>query len=286
VVTGERLVDNRYRVTGPGQDGHRPGWRAEDERLRRPVTILRLPPGTVSADQIRVYSRLTDDRLIRILDLELTGTTELLVVELHRGLRYADLLAGGLLTTPTATELIAEAAAAVALVHSAGLAYGELAAESICWTDSGLVKVLDVPLATATPDAVARDLDGLQRLLRSALDPGTAPRLRTLLRTEFDSVAELVAALEPFRRTTGSLRRQLVSPEPAEAPHRLAGCRVRELMATDVLTVSEDTPVLELAELLAGCQHQAVPVVDSAGRVTGMISPAELAHWRLGMVGV
>jgi CBS-domain-containing membrane protein len=101
-----------------------------------------------------------------------------------------------------------------------------------------------------------------------------------------DTAAGLVAALEPFRPADAPLRRHLVSPEPADAPHRLASRRVREVMATGVLTVSEDTPVLELAEILANCHLPAVPVVDATGRVTGMVSAADLEQWRFAAVSV
>lgn len=283
----EQLLDHRYRLQRPvAASGDRSGWGAIDERLGRAVTVRSAAPEGLPVAAVRRYSCLTDDRLIRVLDLDPADVPQYLVTDLYRGASFASLLSGGLLTVGTAVDLVAEAAAAVATVHAADLVYGSLTTESICWTECGLVKLLDVPLAPAGAVAAAHDVEALQRVLRSALDPEVSPELITTLRNTYGTATELVAALEPFRPAGASLRRSLVSAEPVGAPHRLARCSVREVMATDVMTVSEDTPILELAELLTRCRHVAVPVVDAAGRVTGMISSADLAHWRLGTVSV
>jgi CBS-domain-containing membrane protein len=57
-------------------------------------------------------------------------------------------------------------------------------------------------------------------------------------------------------------------------------------MDTAVVTVSEDTPVVELAAILAGTQCPAVPVVDVYGHVTDLVSQVDLARWRLDVAGV
>ena len=52
--------------------------------------------------------------------------------------------------------------------------------------------------------------------------------------------------------------------------------RVRDVMTCDVVTVDEDTPFKEITQLLADCRISAVPVLDSDGRVVGVVSEADL----------
>ena len=51
---------------------------------------------------------------------------------------------------------------------------------------------------------------------------------------------------------------------------------VRDVMTCDVVTVDEDTPFKEITQLLADCCISAVPVLDSDGRVVGVVSEADL----------
>jgi CBS-domain-containing membrane protein len=52
--------------------------------------------------------------------------------------------------------------------------------------------------------------------------------------------------------------------------------RVRDVMTRDVVTVDEHTPCKEITQLLADCRISAVPVLDSDGRVVGVVSEADL----------
>jgi len=52
--------------------------------------------------------------------------------------------------------------------------------------------------------------------------------------------------------------------------------RVAELMTTDVLTVSPETPLKDVAELLAARGISGAPVVDDAGRLLGVVSEADI----------
>jgi CBS domain-containing protein len=51
---------------------------------------------------------------------------------------------------------------------------------------------------------------------------------------------------------------------------------VREVMATDVKTVQEDTTVAELAERFLTRGHGAYPIVDGDGRCVGMVARGDL----------
>ena len=54
--------------------------------------------------------------------------------------------------------------------------------------------------------------------------------------------------------------------------------RAKDIMTTQVLTVTPDTPVREVAAFLLQHHISGVPVVDSAGRVLGMIGEIDLIH--------
>ena len=52
--------------------------------------------------------------------------------------------------------------------------------------------------------------------------------------------------------------------------------RVRDIMTTPVHTVRQDAPVADAAELLAAKGVTALPVVDAADALVGMVSEGDL----------
>lgn len=54
--------------------------------------------------------------------------------------------------------------------------------------------------------------------------------------------------------------------------------RVDDVMTTDVVTVSADTPYREIVDTLAGRRVSAAPVADEHHRVVGVVSEADLLH--------
>jgi CBS domain-containing protein len=56
----------------------------------------------------------------------------------------------------------------------------------------------------------------------------------------------------------------------------MTGLLARDLMTPDVVTVPPETPVMAMARLLADRGISAVPVVDSAGKVLGIVTEADL----------
>jgi CBS domain-containing protein len=52
--------------------------------------------------------------------------------------------------------------------------------------------------------------------------------------------------------------------------------QARDIMTTDVVTVQPQTPVGEIARLLAEKQISGVPVVDDEGRLQGIVTEADL----------
>lgn len=284
---GDEPLDGRYRLERPlgGSDQPR-SWQATDVFLNRPVAIHFLPTSPSEArrqsDAARRLSRLTDDRLVEVLDL--VAEPGFIATEWVTGTSLAELDERGLLTADTAVELIAEAAEALATAHAAGLYHGHIDGRSIVWSDSGLVKLIGLCLRTSadiasTGHLAHHDTRALRRILGAAL-AGTrhSRRLQRVVRRPCNAAVELAEALAPFRPDESPLRQRLVSAEPANAPPQVTARFTREVMDTDIITVSEDTPANELSAILARSHCAAVPVVDAAGHVTGLVSASDLAR--------
>lgn len=60
---------------------------------------------------------------------------------------------------------------------------------------------------------------------------------------------------------------------------------IRDVMSSGVWSVREDTPVKDVARILAGRQVSAVPVVGDDQQVIGIVSEADLLRRRLGVPG-
>jgi CBS domain-containing protein len=76
----------------------------------------------------------------------------------------------------------------------------------------------------------------------------------------------------PAPMSPGGVAASMSSPERPEEP----AMRVAEIMTTDVLTVGPDTPLKEVAELLAARGISGAPVVDPAGMLLGVVSEADI----------
>ena len=61
--------------------------------------------------------------------------------------------------------------------------------------------------------------------------------------------------------------------------------RTRDVMSSPVVTVAPDAPLLEVAGLLVEHGINAVPVVDGAGRLVGIVSEADLLPLEAHMTG-
>jgi hypothetical protein len=170
-----RLVDQT--ATGTGWTM----WKAVDETLARPVSVLTFAPGFPRiADVVtaaRAASRLTDPRLAQVFDVEDVGDQAYIVMEWVSGESLADLIAESPLDPARACALIAEASRAIAGAHAAGLAHLCLSPRTLRWTRSSGVKItglgIDAALAGAAlanaSDPSASDTRDLSALLYTAL---------------------------------------------------------------------------------------------------------------------
>lgn len=153
-------------------------WKAIDETLARPVTVLTFARGFPGITDVmaaaRVASRLTDARLAQVFDVEEDWDHAYVVMEWVAGESLEDLLADGPLDPGQGAEIIAQAAEALAVAHAAGVAHLCLNPNSLRWTAGGGVKIvglgIDAALSGVTADDPAlADTLGLGRLLYAAL---------------------------------------------------------------------------------------------------------------------
>jgi len=56
----------------------------------------------------------------------------------------------------------------------------------------------------------------------------------------------------------------------------MADLKAKDIMTTDVLTVSEETPVREIAKLFSDKKLGGAPVVDDSGKVIGIVTDGDL----------
>ena len=153
-------------------------WKAIDEILARPVSVITFASGFPRLQQVvtaaRAASRLTDTRLTQVFDVEDSWEHAYIVLEWPVGETLADILATGSLEPATGARIIAETASAISGAHAAGLAHLCLQPEAVRWTTGGGVKVtglgIDAALAGITADdPELTDTIGLGSLLYASL---------------------------------------------------------------------------------------------------------------------
>jgi hypothetical protein len=155
-------------------------WKAMDETLARPVSVLTFAPGfpriTQAVTAARAASRLTDPRLAQVFDVEDGDDQAYVVLEWVGGESLTDMLADNPLEPGQACALIADASRALAGAHAAGQAHLRLTPDTLRWTRGSGVKItglgIDAALAgdgADAADAAVTDTVDLAALLYAAL---------------------------------------------------------------------------------------------------------------------
>jgi serine/threonine protein kinase len=153
-------------------------WKAIDEILARPVSVITFAAGFPRLEQVvtaaRAASRITDTRLTQVFDVEDTWDHAYIVMEWPVGDTLTDLVAAGSMEPAGGARIVAEAAAALSGAHAAGLAHLCLRPDSVRWTAGGGVKVTGLGIDAALSDVTSDDPEladtrGLGQLLYAAL---------------------------------------------------------------------------------------------------------------------
>jgi hypothetical protein len=150
---GTRLA-GRYRLVDQVTVGNGwTMWKAIDETLARPVSVLTFAPGFPRIPQVvtaaRAASRLTDPRMAQVFDVEDGGGQAYVVLEWVSGETLTDMLADGPLDPGRACSLVSEAARALAGAHAVGQAHLRLTPDALCWTRSSGIKITGLGIDAA-----------------------------------------------------------------------------------------------------------------------------------------
>jgi serine/threonine protein kinase len=139
-------------------------WKAIDETLARPVTVLTFAPGFPRLREVvtaaRAASRLNDSRFAQVFDVEDDWDHAYIVMEWAAGDTLDDMLAAGPIDAARGARIIAEAAEAISAAHAAGLAHLCLGPDSLRWTAGGGVKITGLGINAALSAATAEDPAG------------------------------------------------------------------------------------------------------------------------------
>ena len=189
---GTRLA-GRYRLVDQVAAGNGwTRWKAIDETLARPVSVLTFAAGFPRIPQVvtaaRAASRLTDPRMAQVFDVEDGGGQAYIVLEWVGGDSLTDLVDEGPLDPAVACSLVGDAARAVAGAHALGQAHLRLTPDTLWWTRGSGIKItglgIDAALAgdaltgAAAEDPALADTTAIAALLYAALTgywPGEEP---------------------------------------------------------------------------------------------------------------
>ncbi len=177
---GDRLAD-RYRLVECIEKSDASStWRADDEKLLRPVGIHILPTDQDLAEAVvtaaRAAATLDDGRFLRVLDAVTRGNAAYVIYEWLPEVRTlsAALAADGPLEPALAQLMITDAAEALSNAHEVGLSHLRLQADTVLLTKTGQVKILGLCVeaalhSTSAGDPARSDARGLGRVLYAAL---------------------------------------------------------------------------------------------------------------------
>jgi len=181
-MIGESIA--HYRITAKiGEGGMGEVYRATDTKLSREVAIKVLP-AAVARDpdrlarferEAKVLAALNHPNIAAIYGLEETGNNgRAIVMELVEGPTLAERIASGLIPLDESLKIAAQIADGMEAAHEKGIVHRDLKPANVKASHEGIVKVLDLGLATALPggDREASDTANSPTLTMGATSAG------------------------------------------------------------------------------------------------------------------
>ena len=211
-------------------------YRARDTKLGRTVAIKVLPEAVVDDPErrerllreARASAALSHPNICALFEVGGDDTRQYLVFEYVAGDTLRQVIGGRALNLPTAIEIGAQLADALADAHAAGIVHRDIKPENIIITPKGQPKVLDFGLASFTASGASRDnvttemktADGVLLGTVAYMSPEQALGVDYDHRTDIFSLGivlyEMLTGTSPFRAPTAAATSiQIVQATPA-----------------------------------------------------------------------
>ncbi|MGR3932535.1 serine/threonine-protein kinase [Streptomyces sp. BRA346] len=232
----ERLAGGRYRLLGElGRGGMGVVWRAYDEALGREVAIkeVRAPSGLGDRDIDRLYARLEREgraaarvshrNVVTVYDVAMEGGRPWIVMELVRGLSFADVLeAEGSVPPARAAFVGAEVLAALRAAHAVGVLHRDVKPGNVLIANDGHVVLSDFGIAVVEGDAaltLTGELVGSPEFLAPERALGQPPGPEADLWSLGVMLYAAVEGFSPFRQDTPLSTLRAVVDASLPPPH-------------------------------------------------------------------
>ena len=92
------------------------------------------------------------------------------------------------------------------------------------------------------------------------------------------SIKDILKAIIPYYMTMTELGEFTWEGMLVEMAKKVAGKKIEEIMTKDVITVSEDAPLMECADFIVKHNLQRLPVLNKEKKVVGMIYVRDLYY--------
>ena len=173
------VLAGRYRLVDLlSESGGGRFWRAHDRVLERHVALHVIlasdPRASLLQDAARRSATVLDQRILRVLDVEIIGEHCFVVNEWGSGTSLDIMLASnGPLSPRRGAWIVSEVADSIAAAHAHGVAHGLLAPENVLLDNAGSVRIIgfcvDAALHGMPPGDPHRDVVDLAGLLHATL---------------------------------------------------------------------------------------------------------------------
>ncbi|MET7771106.1 serine/threonine-protein kinase [Nocardia sp. NPDC005366] len=294
-MTADRLIAGRYRLADPiGSGAMGVVWRGTDVRLRRTVAVKQLVlASTLSRSQAleaklramregRIAARLHHPNAITVFDVAEEDGQPWLVMEYMDAPSLAAKLSGKRTLPPIEVARIgAQAAAALAAAHAAGIMHRDVKPANLLVADDGTVKITDFGISRAVGDVTVTAtgfLAGTPAYLAPEVARGEDPEPSSDV---FALGSTLYAAVEgspPFGEGDNPLAVLHAVARGEVPPPRHAGPLAPVLMRLLAGTVDARPTMQEAKEALEAVAAGRVPTLSSTPAVTAVLPAPGTDH--------